>query len=418
MKRTWASLFLLGFAGQIAWAVENQFFNIFMFEKILPDPLYVSLMVAASALVATVTSIVMGALGDRVGRRRPFLLYGYLVWGVSITVVPMAEWARPALLAAWLLISLDSLMTFFGSTAFDANYNAYLAEATNESNRGRGQSLLTLGTMLAILIVYGASGIVVSRYGYFVFFCAVGALVLLLGLAGGLLIEERPNPAAAGTGLWESIRGTFTRESITENRDFFMVLLAMGLWGMAFEVFFPFLIIYLNHFLKIPIDRSSLLIFVSILVGGIIAAYPSGWLADRYGRKSVSVASVFVVSVSLYLFSQSRELVWLAVFGSLWIGAQTAFTTATGAWSKDLYPADKRGQFSGYMTMFTVAFTMIPGPLIGGLIARTWGVRSVVEGREAVIPTEAIFVAAAVLMLLTLVPLYAITEKKKHGQVA
>ncbi|HPI14945.1 MAG TPA: MFS transporter, partial [Spirochaetota bacterium] len=95
MKRTWDSLFLLGFAGQIAWAVENQFFNIFMFDKIIPNPLYVSLMVALSAIVATLTSIVMGAFGDRIGRRRPFLLYGYMVWGVSITVVPMAEWARP-----------------------------------------------------------------------------------------------------------------------------------------------------------------------------------------------------------------------------------------------------------------------------------------------------------------------------------
>jgi len=415
MKRTWVSLFLLGFAGQIAWAVENQFFNIFMFDKIIPNPLYVSLMVALSAIVATLTSIVMGAFGDRIGRRRPFLLYGYIVWGVSITVVPMAEWARPALLAAWILIALDCLMTFFGSTAFDANYNAYLAEATDRSNRGRGQALLTLGTMLAILIVYGASGVVVSRYGYFVFFCSVGALVLVLGLAGGILIEEKAGPPQARAGLWESIRGTFTRESITRNRDFFMVLLAMGLWGMAFEVFFPFLLIYLNHFLEIPIDRSSLLIFVSILVGGIMAAYPSGWLADRYGRKSVSVASVFIISVSLYLFSQSREVVWLAVFGALWIGAQTAFTTATGAWSKDLYPSDKRGQFSGYMTMFTVAFTMVPGPLIGGLIAHTWGVRRVIEGREAVIPTGAIFGASAILVLLTLIPLYAVTERKPNA---
>jgi MFS family permease len=129
----------------------------------------------------------------------------------------------------------------------------------------------------------------------------------------------------------------------------------------------------------------------------------------------VSVASVFIISVSLYLFSQSREVVWLAVFGALWIGAQTAFTTATGAWSKDLYPSDKRGQFSGYMTMFTVAFTMVPGPLIGGLIAHTWGVRRVIEGREAVIPTGAIFGASAILVLLTLIPLYAVTERKPNA---
>ncbi len=124
------------------------------------------------------------------------------------------------------------------------------------------------------------------------------------------------------------------------------------------------------------------------------------------------MASVFVIAVSLFLFSQSRDIVWLAVFGALWIGAQTAFATATGAWSKDLYPADKRGQFSGYMTMFTVAFTMIPGPLLGGLIARVWGIRSVIDGKEAIIPTEAIFIAASVLILLTLIPLYAVTEKR------
>ena len=35
-KRIWSALVMLGFAGQLAWAVENQFFNTFMYDRITP----------------------------------------------------------------------------------------------------------------------------------------------------------------------------------------------------------------------------------------------------------------------------------------------------------------------------------------------------------------------------------------------
>ncbi|MCX7030885.1 MAG: hypothetical protein NTU62_12320 [Spirochaetes bacterium] len=34
----WAAVVLLAFSGQLAWAVENQFFNTFLYDKITPDP--------------------------------------------------------------------------------------------------------------------------------------------------------------------------------------------------------------------------------------------------------------------------------------------------------------------------------------------------------------------------------------------
>jgi len=163
------SLFFLGLGGQIAWAIENQFFNTFLYDRIIPDPRYVSIMVALSAITATITAIVMGAFSDSLGKRKPFLLYGYLAWSVSIWVIPMAQWIKPVLLAAWVVILLDSLMTFFGSTSYDAVYNAYLTDVTNDTNRGKAQGLLSLATWLALLLVYGTSGPVVEKYGYFVF---------------------------------------------------------------------------------------------------------------------------------------------------------------------------------------------------------------------------------------------------------
>jgi hypothetical protein len=45
--RIWIALILLGFSGQLAWGVENQFFNTFVYDNILPDPRPISWMVAA-----------------------------------------------------------------------------------------------------------------------------------------------------------------------------------------------------------------------------------------------------------------------------------------------------------------------------------------------------------------------------------
>jgi len=67
--RIWIALLLLGFAGQLAWGVENQYFNTFVYDNISPDPRPISWMVAASALTATLTTILMGALSDRVRSR-------------------------------------------------------------------------------------------------------------------------------------------------------------------------------------------------------------------------------------------------------------------------------------------------------------------------------------------------------------
>jgi hypothetical protein len=51
--RTWLVLFFLALTGQIAWAIENTWFNTFVFDTLTPDSRPVAWMVAASAVTAT-----------------------------------------------------------------------------------------------------------------------------------------------------------------------------------------------------------------------------------------------------------------------------------------------------------------------------------------------------------------------------
>jgi|GEM_PF-3182715 len=170
--------------------------------------------------------------------------------------------------------------------------------------------------------------------------------------------------------------------------------------------------IYLNHILKLTITQSSILVFIAILVGGIATAYPFGLLADHWGRKPVALLAIVLEAIGLILFSISHNVVWLTLAGILWLAPISGWTIATSSWVKDLFPEDKRGQFAGLVILFSVALTMIPGPMIGGWLSTTYGIPTVLDGKPGYIPTSIIFQVGGVMTLLAAIPLYFIKHRK------
>ena len=51
-KRFWAALFIFSLMGQVAWVVENMYFNVFLYNTITGDTGMIAAMVAASAAVS------------------------------------------------------------------------------------------------------------------------------------------------------------------------------------------------------------------------------------------------------------------------------------------------------------------------------------------------------------------------------
>ena len=78
--RKWITLILIGLFGQFAWTIENMYFNVFLYNTISTDPWYIAEMVGWSAAAATLTTLLMGALSDKLGRRKPFIAAGYVLW--------------------------------------------------------------------------------------------------------------------------------------------------------------------------------------------------------------------------------------------------------------------------------------------------------------------------------------------------
>ena len=148
------------------------------------------------------------------------------------------------------------------------------------------------------------------------------------------------------------------------------------------------------------------------LIGGIATAYPLGLLIDRWGRKIVALIAIVGEMIGLIAFSFANNTITLILAGILWLWPISAWTIAIGAWTKDLFPEDKRGQFGGYVILFSVALTMTIGPMVGSRLITTFGIYEMIEGQMGYIPIPLIFQVAGFATLLAAIPLLLIRKKK------
>ncbi|MDF2487142.1 MAG: transporter, partial [Herbinix sp.] len=116
-RKNWVLIWVLGLAGQLCWNVENAWFNNFVYDKIAPNPTIISWMVGVSATVTTFATFLIGTLGDRRGKRKPFIALGYILWGIFTILFGVSEFLpiTSIFAAGCFVVAMDAIMSFFGS---------------------------------------------------------------------------------------------------------------------------------------------------------------------------------------------------------------------------------------------------------------------------------------------------------------
>lgn len=308
-KKAWTLIILLSFFGQVAWALENNFFNLFIQDVFNASLADVALMVSASALTAAATTLFVGAWSDRVGRRKAFIGAGTILWGASIIVfaylqtisLALAGTAAAAMaFGVTLTIVFDCVMTFFGSLANDSCFNAWVTDITTEKNRGKVEGVNSAMPLLAMLAVFGgAMFLMIVRpdgtvtYDYPLFFIIVGVAVVVLGIVVVLLMQDsRPERTQAG-GYLDNVRYGFRPRAVSERRMLYLVLLAYLVFATALQVFMPYYVLYL----RLPYILGENYVFV-MAPGIVIAAV----FTILYGKRVDRRGFLRAVVVPLALF--------------------------------------------------------------------------------------------------------------------
>ena len=419
--RKWATLLLVGLFGQFAWTIENMYFNVFLYNTISTDPGYIAAMVGWSAAAATVTTLLMGALSDRVGKRKAFIAVGYLLWGLSTAAFGFITRENAARLfpavdaaaaAASMVVVLDCVMTFFGSTANDAAFNAWVTDATNAENRGRAESVLAILPLISMLIIFGAFDGLTQQGRWKAFFGIFGLAVSAVGLISLLLVQDDPKLRPRRDSYFRNLLYGLRPVVIRGNPELYLSFAAFCLFSVAVQVFFPFLIIYIQHYLGIR--DYAIVLGVVLILASLISVLSGRWI-DRFGKLRFTVPAAAVMLVGLVGMFFVRSQIGVMAAGTVMMGGYMMLTAALSANIRDWTPQDKVGHFQGIRMIFQVLLPMVIGPAIGAALIRSNPMTYEDLGQVKTVPTPGIFLGAAAVLLLVAIPVSILKRREKKA---
>ena len=416
-SRFWVALTLFSLVGQVAWVVENMYFNVFIYKVFRASAADISAMVGASSIAATVTTVLMGALSDRIGKRKLLICGGYLVWGVSIlsfcllrvdvieAIFPMT--ANAMALGVSLVIILDCVMTFFGSTANDAAFNAWVTDSTDHINRGAAEGINSMMPLVATLVVFGGfMGFDLNNSESWTWiFAIIGGVVFCVGLAGLFLIDESKIEPTK-TGYFENLTYGVRPSTAKGHKQLYVMLMVYALFNISIQTYMPYLILYYE--VSLGMANYVLIMAPAIILAAVFTAF-WGKVYDRKGFKFAALVALVSLNLGYLVLYFTRSTIPVFVGSLLMLSGYLSGMAVFGAYVRDFTPEGKSGQFQGLRIFSQVLIPGVIGPYIGSFVLRNADTSVNGDGTTSFIPNADIFLAALITGLaiwLTLVPLF------------
>ena len=419
-SRFWLSVALFGLMGQVAWVIENMQLNVFIYKMFAATPDDIASMISASAISATLTTLLIGALSDKVGKRKLFMCGGYVLWGISIFAFGLlrVEWlesvfpmASGAALGIALTIALDCIMTFFGSSANDAAYNAWLTDSTDETNRGSAEGINSMMPLVAVLVVFGALmffDLDKSESWTAVFFI-IGAITVLIGVLGIFLIKEKPLAPSKENYFANLVYG-FRPSTVKAHPSLYLYLVLFIIFNVAIQIFMPYLIIYYEESLGM---KGYVFIMAPAIVLASVATAFWGKVYDKKGFNFSSWFSIGWLAAGFVILFFTRTAAPVFVGSLLMMCGYLAGMAVFGAKIRDLTPEGKAGRLQGVRIFSQVLVPGVIGPYIGSLILANAQTKLNDDGTESFIPNANIFLGALISIIILAIILLAVHITKK-----
>ena len=431
--RRWLSFIIAGFVGQLAWAIENNFFNLYVYEC-TDNSIYIPIMTAASAAAATITTLLMGALSDRLGKRKAFVSFGYILWGISIILFafldPKSSFnivASNAMAAGALIVIMDCVMTFFGSTANDASFNAFVTDNTNTNNRGKVESVLSILPLISMIVVVGLSGAIRRETdvttNWSLFFYIFGGLTLVVGVICIFLLPKDVCMPNKSEPYIKNIFYGFRPSVIKNNAILYLILTTFAVFSIGIQVFMPYLMVYIQKVLGIVDTETSMAFTITLVVVLLTASAITvvfGLFMDKIGKNRIMIPAIALAAVGGLAMFFVREQIGVIISATVLMTGFMISSAVLGAKVRDYTPINEVGLFQGIRLIFLVLIPMVTGPFIGQGVSYINGEPYENDFHQMVIkPNAYIFLFAAIIIALAVIPAIIVIRKEKaHAKAA
>jgi MFS family permease len=329
--------------------------------------------ISGFGLARLLVDLPAGYLSERFGRR--FLVVG----GPAITAVASIF---SGLAANFWQLLVFRFMAGAGSAMYMTGAIIFLADITDESNRGRLMSLYQGSLLIGSSLGPAVGGLVAALFGFRAPFYLLGGLAAAAALWSFLRMPETgtaqggqsrlaaPRPARRTLPGPPPASGRRAQGlgALLQGRDLWLVgLLTLSFFLTRTGARLTLLPLMGNS--RLGLDEWALgLIFSLIALLNLATLAPSGVMADRFGRKAVIVPATLVMATALLLYAVS-SVVWLFVLAAVIEGFGGGLAgPAPAAYAADIAPPDMRGVTMGLYRMFGDV-GLVVGPVFLGWLA-------------------------------------------------
>ena len=373
-------------------------FSAYFVSVVAGDPtlgtLWWTLTLSASHLIVMTTVPLLGALSDRLQRRRGLLVMTTI--GCVVCTAALGLAGPGSVLLAVVLVLCSNVFFSWGESLI-SSYLPTLARAHamgRVSGWGWGLGyvggMLTLGLCLAYVLGAQSRGQTADQFVPITMLITAG----IFGLAASIsiaLLKDRPGSAGDISPAWQRLRQTW--QHAQQHRDFFWLLICTVAYMAGVAVAIALAAIYAQQVIGFTEADIMILIFV-LNIAAVIGALLAGYGQDAIGhRLALAITLVGWVATCLVAATvTTKSGFWVAgVIAGLCMGASQSVGRAMVGL---LAPSNRLGEFYGLWTLATRLASII-GPLAYGLL--TWV--SLGNQRLAMAATGVFFVVGLVLLL-------------------
>ncbi|SPO55729.1 Putative sugar transport protein (modular protein) [Pseudomonas sp. JV551A1] len=258
---------------------------------------------AVGFIMRPVGAIIFGRIGDRIGRKKTFLITIVIMGVATVGVGVLPTYDSVGIIAPILLITMRMLQ----GLALGGEYGGaatYVSEHSKPHNRGFNTAWIsgtgTVGLLLAFAVVLASRAISGDEFNDWGWRIPFLASVLLLGISVVIRMGMEESPAFKKMKEENRLSKAPLTETFLDKANAKRLVIALfGICGgmtCAYYMAVLYPTFFMTQSLKIDPQQANTTLTLALLAGLPMFLF-AGWLCDRFGRKPVLLAGFLLSAI-------------------------------------------------------------------------------------------------------------------------
>ena len=400
------------------WQMYNSIIPLILTNTFAMNETISGAIMAADNVLAIFLLPLFGGISDRckskMGRRKPFLLYGTLVSVVLMLLLPILDNRYAAAPSAGtkvlFIVVLGCILVSMGTYRSPAV--ALMPDVTPKPLRSKANAIINLMGAIGGILYLAIATVLYSEkrtagldhVNYLPLFMIVagimivGMLIVLITVDEVGLNRQMAEYEAAHPEEQDTVVDASGEEKLPPEvkRSLGLLLASIALWFISYNAMETWFTTYANRMWGMSLGSASLCLTIATL-GAILSYIPVGAIASNIGRKKTILSGVvlmtacFVICFVYTLTSDHFSPILYVIFAFVGMG-WAAINVNSLPMVVEMCKGSDIGRFTGYYYTFSMAAQIVTPIVAGTLMNRV--------GYTTLFPYAAVFMAAAFVTMI------------------